>query len=165
MDGKDAEILAAIDTAMVAERKAKQFYLGAVEKASSERGKDLLRQLALFEEGHFEKLADLKASLEETGQYIRYDGTDFGMITSELPGELDEGREANLDDMLDVLRMAIDSETEACQRYRKMAKNTMNPQGKEMFLKLSQEETLHRRILSDEFYHLSNKGGLWSWGD
>jgi len=165
MAGKVAEIVAAIEAAMEAERKARQFYVDSAEKASSSRGKDLLRQLATFEEGHFDKLADLKATLEETGKFMSYDGTDFGSITSELPGELDEGREANLDDVLDILRVAIEAETEACRRYRKMAKDTLNPDGKEMFLKLAQEETLHRRILSDEYYHLANKGGLWSWGE
>lgn len=32
-----------------------------------------------------------------------------------------------------------------------------------MFLKLAEEELLHRRILNDEFYYLSNRGGIWFW--
>ena len=39
-------LLSAIDLAMGAERKAKEFYADAAEKAINPRGKDLLRQLA-----------------------------------------------------------------------------------------------------------------------
>ena len=73
--------------------------------------------------------------------------------------------EQNTEDILKILSMAIDSETEANEHYRKMADETIDPTGKEMFLKLADEETLHRRILSDEFYHLSNQGNVWVWGD
>ncbi len=61
--------------------------------------------------------------------------------------------------------MAIDTETKAHERYRKMADETTDTMGKEMFLKLADEETLHRRILSDEFYQLINQGSVWIWGD
>ncbi|MHC4778453.1 MAG: ferritin family protein, partial [Planctomycetota bacterium] len=135
------------------------------EKTSSSRGRDMLRQLATFEENHFEKLQDLKTSLSGGGPYIPYEGTDFATMTSEIPGELDEGRESNLDDVLAILRAAIETETEAYKRYQMMGKDTAHPEGKVMFLNLAKEELLHRRILSDEFYHLSNMGGTWSWGD
>ncbi|MHC4597970.1 MAG: ferritin family protein [Planctomycetota bacterium] len=159
------DAVAAIDAAMEAEMSAAKFYRDAVEKTSSTRGQDMLRQLAMFEDNHFEKLQELRTSLAGGGAYIVYEGTDLASMTSEIPGEVDEGKEGNLDAVLDILRAAIESETEAYKRYQTMAKDTVNPEGKVMFLKLAKEEILHRRILSDEFYHLANMGGAWSWGD
>ena len=161
----DAGILEAIDAAMEAEKQANRFYLDAMEKTGSARGRDLLRQLAAFEESHHDKLRELKESLTGSGAYIAYEGTTFASITGEIPIELEEGPDARLDDVLEILRLAIDAETSAHERYRKLAKETENPEGKDMFLKLADEEQLHRRILSDEYYQLSNKGGIWSWGD
>jgi rubrerythrin len=165
MGDTDAGILDAIQAAMTAEKKAQTFYLESAGKAASSRGQELLRQLAAFEENHYGKLSELKASLSEGGAYIAYEGTDFAFMTSELPGEMDEGRETNLDDVLSILSAAIDAETDAYERYQKMATQVDNPRGKEMFIKFAREEMLHRRILSDEFYHLSNKEGVWTWGE
>ncbi|MCR4437760.1 MAG: ferritin family protein [bacterium] len=61
--------------------------------------------------------------------------------------------------------MVIEAETQAHERYRSLAAQTEDPQGKAMFEKLAEEEVLHRRILNDEFYYLSNRGGIWFWGD
>ena len=96
---------------------------------------------------------------------MRYDGTSFASITGEIPVEADQGAEPNLDDVLGILNRAIDAESSAYERYKRMARDTDDPAGKDMFVKLAQEELLHRRILSDEFYHLNNRGGVWSWGD
>lgn len=165
MGESSTALIGAIEVAMEAERKAALFYTGSIEKASSGKGRDLLRQLAAFEEAHFDALEELKHSLAKGGKFIAYEGTRFASITGEIPAETDHGQETNLDEMLDILRRAIDAETAANERYIAMARDTDDPLGKEMFVTLAQEEMLHRRILSDEYYHLHNKGGLWSWGD
>ena len=67
----------AIDMAMEAEINARDFYQNAVEKISDERGKDLLQQLADFEQGHFDKLSELRKSLADTGEYVEYGGMEF----------------------------------------------------------------------------------------
>ena len=64
-----------------------------------------------------------------------------------------------------ILTIAIDAEETANKHYKKMAEQTSDTKGKEMFLKLADEELMHRRILSDEFYQISNKSGSWFWGD
>ena len=165
MEGKDMGILEAIEAAMKAETEAKNFYLGAVEKASSAQGKDMLKQLAAFEESHFKALEKLKGSLADSGAFIIYGGTKFTPVPSGLPSTSAKAAETNLDDVLDVLNLAISAETKAAQTYKDLAEMTSDPNGKEMFQKLAEEETLHRRILSDEFYQLTNMGGEWAWGE
>ncbi len=160
-----ADLLKALDGAMEAERKARAFYLDASKKTSSERGRDLLRQLAAFEQTHFDRLSELKESLTGEGRYILYEGTDLSSITSEVPAETDQGKEENLENVLGILQVAIDAETEAAARYKKLAEETEDAAGREMFVRFAEEETNHRRILTDEYYHLTNKGGIWQWGD
>jgi len=163
MAKNNLDILAAIEIAIEAELKANQFYLDATTKVSNEKGKNLLQQLADFEQNHYEKLKELKTSLQEKSGYIEYSGTDFSpfSVSSEVSGKI----ETNKDDVLSILNLAIDAEQKASQHYKKMATMTNDPQGKTMFLKLAEEETLHRRILSDEFYQITNKDQFWLWGD
>jgi len=165
MKEKNPVVLEAIDIAMEAERKANKFYSNAVEKTTNERGKNLLRQLANFEQSHYNALSELKASLNRDGKYINYRGTEFESVKITTSSEVAGKIEQNKDDVLNILTMAIAAETDANERYHKMAQETSNLQGKEMFTKLANEEMLHRRILSDEFYQLANQGGIWSWGD
>jgi len=165
MSDKNLGILEAVEIAMEAELKANKFYLDALKIVSNERGKNLLQQLANFEQKHYDKLNELKTSIIDKGEFVEYDGTEFAPFKGKVSAEISGKIESNKDDVLDILTMAIDAETKANEHYRKMADETTNAKGKDMFLKLADEETLHRRILSDEFYQLSNKGGIWSWGD
>lgn len=154
-------ILEAVEIAMEAELKANQFYTDAVKKVGNERGKNLLKQLADFEQNHYNKLKELKGSLASSGKYINYKGTDFKQFKAEISGTIEKDRQG----VLDILKLAIDAETKAKEHYVKMANMTSDQQGKEMFEKLANEEDFHRRILNDEFYNLSNEGGTWAWGE
>jgi rubrerythrin len=155
----------AIDLAMAAEIKARDFYTSALEKVTHARGKDLLSQLADFEQQHYDKLNELKTSLSEREEYISYEGTSFRSYRESAPSEVSGPMEPDKDALLDILSMAIDAETKANERYLTMSEQTTDPRGKDMFKKLAEEEVLHRRILSDEYYHMSNQSGMWIWGE
>lgn len=165
MAGKNVGLMEAIQIAMEAEAKAKKFYSDSAKKVASEQGKNLLKQLADFEQNHFNKLNELKKSLEQEGKFIKYEGTQFKAFKIEIGPEGTRASEPNQQDVLDILAMAIDAETKAHQHYRRMAGETKDKDGKAMFEKLAEEETLHRRILSDEYYQMANSGGLWVWGE
>ncbi|MBD3288966.1 hypothetical protein GF337_09200 [candidate division KSB1 bacterium] len=165
MDNKNLGMLEAIQLAMEAELKAQKFYSNAVNQASNERGKDLLKQLANFEKKHYEALEKLSKSLKDDGQFIKYEGTTFDEIKGGVKSEVEGKLESNKDNVINILNMAIDAETKAFNRYKELAEETSDPDGRSMFQTLAEEESLHRRILSDEFYQLSNMGGVWSWGD
>ena len=155
----------AIQLAMEAELKAHKFYADAVNQAMNERGKDLLQQLAKFEMKHYDALKRLSKSLEKEGEFIKYEGTKFDQMKSGFKSEVEGKLESNKDSIINILNLAIDAETKAFNQYKKMAEETEDPDGQEMFRTLAEEESLHRRILSDEFYQLNNMGGVWSWGD
>lgn len=165
MVNQNLGLLEAIHLAMAAEQEANQFYLTAVNKVSSEQGKDLLRQLAEFEQHHFDKLKELKNSLEKKGEFIQYPGTDFIAPKGRIPAEVAGQIEVNKDEVMHILNLAIEAENKATRNYRNLAQVTTDPKGKAMFERLAEEELSHRRILSDEFYHIMNKGAVWSWGD
>ena len=158
-------VIEAIKIAMDAESKARDFYADAVDKVTSERGKNLLKQLSDFENSHYTRLLDLKRSLEGDQGYIDYSGTDFNAFSPNAVSEVSGRIEKNKSNVLDILGMAIQSEDKAYERYVDLAAKIEDAKGKDMFLKFAEEEKSHRRILSDEFYYMNNKGGLWFWGD
>jgi len=163
MADKNLGLMEAIEIAMEAEAKANKFYADSAAKVTSGQGKNLLKQLADFEQNHYNKLNDLKKSLAKDGKFLKYKGTKFSPFkaSSEISGMI----EPNTDEVLDILSMAIDAEEKAHKHYARMADETTDPDGKDMFEKLAEEETMHRRVLSDEFYQISNSGGLWIWGE
>lgn len=158
-------LLEAIEMAMEAELKANAFYLNAKDKVTTVAGKNLLQQLADFEQTHYDKLNELKTKLSTEGKFIDYAGTQFQTFQSEIPAEVAGVIETNKNEVLHVLNLAIDAEAKAASNYRKLENETADPKGKDMFRKLAEEEILHRRILSDEFYQMSNMRDVWSWGD
>ncbi len=161
----DATLMSALDEAMQAEEKARDFYRDALTKVSSGKGKDLLNQLVDFEQNHYDKLMELKKSLASSGTFIAYSGTSFKPYTSGAKSEVSGDIEPNKDELLQILSLAIEAESMAYKRYRDLADSVQDARGKDMFLKLADEETMHRRILSDEYYQMNNRGGLWFWGD
>lgn len=160
---RDMGLMDAIDLAMEAEVNARDFYQKAVNRVSHPRGKDLLQQLANFEQGHFERLAELRRSLVANGEFIDYAGTEFKKKEFKVT-EIDGVIEPNKEEILDILKMAIDSEKNAKDAYTGLAEKVDEPKGKEMFRKLANEEELHWKILNDEFYQMNNQG-VWTWGD
>lgn len=160
---KDMGIQEAIEIAMVAELRDNAFYKDASTKVSNEQGKDLLEQLANFEQSHYNKLMELKSSLKERDEYVDYEGTKFAPASAPVETSTEAGVMANKEDVISILKLAINSEQAAYERYKHLSAQTNDPKGKEMFRKLAHEEELHRRILSDEFYQISNNGA-WVWG-
>lgn len=161
----DLKILDAIKIAMQAEETARAFYLDAKEKASAPDAQDLLTQLAAFEQYHYDKLAALYDSLDQEKGYIAYTPPDIALPVASQG--IEAGRttkERNLETVVEVLGAAIDAEKLARSRYEELAEQTADSDGQAMFQKLAEEENSHYRILSDELYHLSNRG-LWVWSE
>jgi rubrerythrin len=65
---------------------------------------------------------------------------------------------------MDALKIGIRGEKKAEAYYRSMAELVKDPRGKDMYKRLAQEESLHEKILNDQYYSLHNTG-VWSWGD
>ena len=153
----------ALDIAMDAELKAQAFYAQAAIEVQDPRGKDLLSRLAAFEQHHYQKLAELARSLQDSGQFIEYETqtvTEFVPFTGK--GEAAGTLLDELKDEAGILGKAIETEKIAGERYQALAARTDDPAGQDMFKKLVLEEQMHQRILEDEFFSLSNRG-TWGW--
>jgi len=143
--------------AMNKELEAKNFYNKAASKAQSKAGKNLFKELASFEQNHYNKVKKIIESRnKDIDITVNSEAQDILSIKSEVEGEF----EPNKDEIATVINLAIDAEIKAQERYNKIAKLMNDSEGKKIFQNLAQDERNHQRILEDEFYHLSNKGTI-----
>lgn len=149
----------AVKMAMIAEAKASQLYAKAAAKASNPQGKEIFQQLSDFEKGHLRRLKELLTNLTRKGRYVHYSGQS---LTFKVKGESEGHIEENAETVIDVLIQAIAAERDAEKGYSQLAAKTKDPDGKQMFEQLAHEEKMHFRLLSDQFYNITNKG---MWGD
>jgi len=155
----------AIKIAMGAEMEAHNYYSQSAHKTTNLKGKDMFTQLAAFELSHYNNLKALIESLEKGKEWISYAGTQFSTTPEFIEGKSSAAEENETkDDVLSILSRAIEDEKKAYEYYNKLAEETDDSSGKSMFKKLAEEEKLHTKILSDQWYSLNNQG-IWVWGD
>jgi rubrerythrin len=154
----------AIKIAMDAEQDAHSYYSQSAQKATSPKGKDMFNQLAAFELNHYNYLKSLLTSLQEGAGWTSYSGTQFSGSGQSSEANNASAEEGMKDDVLSILSKAIEDEKNASACYTKLAEETDDPTGKEMFKKLAEEEKLHTKLLNDQWYQLNNQG-VWLWGD
>jgi rubrerythrin len=156
----DLQLIDAIELALQAEADAQVFYTAAAAACGDPRGKDMFAQLARFEQSHFENLKLLRANL--TGEsWSGYTGTEFRLDAPGGGAELDT---LQIKSDIDAINLAIQAERKAADGYADLAEKARDPQVVDMFRKLSAEESLHLKVLEDQFFALSNEGH-WVWGE
>jgi rubrerythrin len=143
--------------AMKSELEAIKFYEDASIKAQSQAGKKLFKELAEFEQNHYEHVKNIIESRKNNIEIQTLDITTQDIsIKPEIEGEI----ESNKDEIITVINIAIDAEIKAQERYIKIAHLFDDEESKKIFFNLSQDERNHQRILEDEIYQLSNKGSI-----
>ena len=146
--------------AMNSEIEAKNFYNNASKKAKSQAGKKLFRELAEFEQNHYERVKNI---IESYNNRLEFKETrtkkEIPTIQSEIEGEY----EPNKDEIVTIINLAINAEKKAQERYSKIAEMLDDDESKKIFHELAQDDRNHQKILEDEFYQLSNKG-IIVWG-
>ena len=143
--------------AMNSEIKAKEFYENASAKAQSQAGKKLFKELAEFEQNHYERVEKIIATLNKGIKIEKPEISPENLVMrSEIEGEV----EANKDEIVEVINLAIEAEKNAQNRYKQIAELFDEKEGKNIFYDLAREEGNHQKILEDEFYQLSNKGTI-----
>ena len=162
---KSPNKIEAIKIAMGAEMEAHNYYSQSAHKTTDPKGKDMFTQLAAFELSHYNNLKALIESLEKGKGWISYAGAQFSTIPEFIEGKSSAAEEKETkDDVLSILSRAIEDEKKAYEYYNKLAEETDDSSGKSMFKKWAEEEKLHTKILSDQWYSLNNQG-IWVWGD
>lgn len=162
IDWTDREDLKAIRVAIEAEKEASQAYAKAAKRTKNPKGKDMFEQLSEFEMNHYHRLTGLLKSLQEKGEWVLYGGTSLKKRARSFKIEKPKGQEQLTD--MDALKIAIREEKKALAYYRSLAELTRDLRGKDMYKRLADEESLHEKLLNDQYYSLHNTG-LWSWGD
>ena len=156
---KIPSLLDAIRVVKENERIATKSYADAAQEIRHSIGRDLFEQLSKFEAYHYAQLTALEKSLEETGEFIDYQGKEFP-----LPPTFDivAAEEPNKKSLMQIITEARELERQSEKAYAKLADKLTDPQGHEMFRKLAEEEHSHYLILNEAFWSLNNLG-VWKW--
>jgi rubrerythrin len=157
----DRELAAAIELAMHAEAEAEAFYTRAGESTGDPRGRDMFAQLARFEHHHYVSLQRLHEALR--GDFPGYQAAAALLPERPSAAPLTLGEQQRKNDV-DALTIAIAAETKAAASYRDLSARALADAVKKMFAKLAEEEELHRKVLEDQFFALTN-ASRWNWGD
>ncbi len=147
--------------AMNSELEAETFYAKAADKAQSDAGKRLFTELAQFEHNHFERV---KAIIESRNTGANIDIPAAHPELPEIKPEVEGEFEPNKDEIVELLTLGIKAEKEAQNRYKQIAEQLDDPEGKELFSSLSEDERRHHDLLEAQYYQMSNKGTI-IWGE
>jgi rubrerythrin len=152
--GKELNLLDAIQLAKQAEQQACALYSAAAQEATNPLVRRLFEHLAEFEELHYAKLVELEESLQDKGAFVKYEATEPPPMPAMSKVQHIEGvRKASA---IKVMNQAMQFEAKAEERYRTMAEQTADPDGRKMFERLAKEEHDHYQILQTAYFDLSN---------
>ena len=134
-------------------------YAASVDKVTNPACKKLFQELSEFEQYHYDRLTALEKSLEETGEYIDYEGRDFP-----LPPilEIKIANDPQRKSVLEIFVGAMDTEKAAAKAYSELTAIIEDAKGNAMFSRLAKEEHNHFRVLS-EAYDQVNTMGTMKW--
>ena len=149
-----SNLLDAIRVVRENERIASEGYADAAKKVSHPMGKKLFEMLSEFEKFHYAQLTTLEKSVEERPDFLNSEGKEFP-----LPPifEIKAAEEPNQNSLMGIISAAMDLEKQAEKTYADLAALITNPQGNEMFRRLSEQEHSHYRILRDAYWALSQE--------
>jgi len=161
--------LDALSLAVQREKEARRFYGDAAKKATNEASKNMFSWLASEEEGHIKILEKQFDRVKGEGKWLTEEGwcsygdishpiecTEFPSL-SEAKYSIDENAPE-----LEILKKAIEDEKEAVTYYADLAKNTTDPNGKEMLQKLSKVEQGHLDLLEEEHDWISKSKAMFT---
>lgn len=151
---EELNLMDAIQLAKAAEQQAADVYSQAARETLNALARRLFEQLADFEMLHYRRLVELEDAQRAKGAFIEYEGrAPLPVLTKAEVGQLGDIRRTSA---VTVIKRAIDFELEAEGRYKKLAKQTMDPQGCRMFERLANEERNHSIVLQSAYFDLSN---------
>ena len=159
IDMNTNKLLEAIRIVKENEQIARDRYSEGANTIGHPRGKELFTQLSSFEQYHYEQLTRLEKSLEDSGEFISYEGKEFPLPPL-FP--VKAAQDPNRKSMMTIISEAIELEKTAEKSYADLAAQISIPQGRQMFTRLSEEEHNHYRILNEAYWTL-NELGVWKW--
>jgi rubrerythrin len=152
-------LLDAIRVVKENEKIASERYADAANKIQNSMGCMLFAELSSFEKYHLQKLTALEKSILDSGNFISYEGRAFP-----LPPKFDinSAEDPEKKSVMRIITEAIELERTSEKAYTDLAAQVSDPYGHRMFLRLSEEEHNHYRILTEAYWTL-NDLGIWKW--
>jgi len=141
-----------VSLAYAMEDGLQQFYSTLADEAALGELKKLYQRLARFEVKH-------KARLEEEYQARLKGGASQKLAETTSSGVMEGGRniadflrqiQGDLNNMTDVLELAMMLETQALDLYSRMAQKSSVGSTRDLFLRLADEEKMHLGFLAEE---------------
>jgi rubrerythrin len=163
MSEQDLTLTDAIQMALESEKRAAAVYSDAAENAPHVALERLFSGLAGLEQHHYDKVADLAASLQRKGKYIVYEASSISIPAQseiEISGVAADALGGEKVSMMDVLTMAQGIEVQLDKRYTFLAEQTSDRDGKAMFEWLAKEEQSHLELLTTVYWNLNDHGVL-----
>ena len=163
MSEQNLNVVDAIQTALESEKRAAAAYSDAAKNAPHVALEKLFNGLAELEQHHYEKVAELAASLQKKAKYISYEASSLSIAPQseiEIAGIAGDFLSGEKVSMMDVLTMAQEIEQELGKHYAALAEQTSDRDGKKMFEWLAKEEQSHLKLLTGVYWNLNERGVL-----
>lgn len=141
------------------ERTASERYSSAAKNLRNPLGRELFTQLSEFEKCQLEKLTALEKALQDSGEFIQYEGSEFP-----LPPVFDikAAEEPDKKSAMQIITEARELETQMQKAYASLAAQAPDGLGKDIFSKLAEEHHTHYLILTEAYWSL-NDTNHWKW--
>lgn len=160
---KNEETLSALRRYIQNEQDGYEFYQQCAQRTSDQRGREMFQSLAKDELEHIRKLEAEHRSLANGGDWLslRELGNRGGNpAPSIFPKGQRRVREMVKPDAtdLDALQIAIEMEKESYRSYDSEQQRATNPEAREVFSQLANEEHAHLETLETTYEYLANTG-------
>ncbi|PID29134.1 MAG: hypothetical protein CSB55_02145 [Candidatus Cloacimonadota bacterium] len=140
----------ALKFAIQYEIKSRNFYKILAASSKSEEAKKTFKSLIPLEKIHEEKLTEIYEKK-------------FGVKPNGLDQEaFHKIRKDFIETPMEILKFAVTLEEEASKMYRDMAEESDNPEAKELFEQLAEEESQHNEFI---YLKMENLEGIAVWFD
>jgi rubrerythrin len=163
MADQNLTVVDALQMALESEKRAVVAYGDAAKKASHVALERLFSGLAGLEQHHYDKVAELVASMQKKNKYIVYEASSISIAPQseiEIAGVAGDVLGGNMVSLMDVLTMAQGIEHQLDKRYSDLAEQTSDRDGKAMLEWLAKEERSHLKLLTTVYWNLNDHGVL-----
>ncbi len=162
---KTSEAVAIIHRGIYREKDAIRVYIKLAKAVKDPKAKNVLINLADDEVGHLTKLERHLLNILKGQPWLLPKADEIEAVARVFSSGAYEDKEINEKDLEDldeinILSVAVQREIIANKFYLDLAAAEKNPEAKEMFLSLANEEELHRKILQAEIDSIG-QSGFW----
>jgi rubrerythrin len=145
-----SDVLNILAYAIKREEEGEKFYQENLQRVTSKATKAVMESLAEMEKEHGELLRGRYNALKEKGEWLPVLEDIKGGSVFQTRFDAENTSQSDLDSALSditILRMAYLIENDLAEFYKKAAADIDNPEGKKLFLALSDWEVEHKNAL------------------